>query len=59
MIALQEEELRMIPKGVQVDAHGLYVPEGVELTEEQYEYCLREMDELRKWEEKFGDKDKR
>ena len=56
LTALRAEELRMIPKGVQVDAYGLYIPEGVELTEEQYKYCLKEMDELRKWEEEYGEK---
>ena len=52
------EMINRIPGGVCIDADGMYIPEGVELTEEQYEYCLKEMDELRKWEEEYGETSK-
>lgn len=47
-----------IPSEVCIDADGMYIPEGVELTEEQYENCLKEMDILRKWEEEYGETSK-
>ena len=37
LMILRAETVKMIPDGACIDPDGMYIPEGVELTEEQYQ----------------------
>ena len=47
LMILRAETVKMIPDGACIDPDGMYIPEGVELTEEQYEYCLKMMEDMK------------